>query len=90
MAEDLIVVIVLHIIGDTFGKDDFQPFLLRSALVNDREVNDIILRVNSTGVSVLIEVAILLRHFLQFRDGVDDFDSLGSHPILEEILNVQF
>lgn len=54
MAEDLIVVIVLHIIGDTFGKDDFQPFLLRSALVNDREVNDIILRVNSTGVSVLI------------------------------------
>lgn len=58
--------------------------------MNDREVNDIILRVNRAGVTVLVEVAVLPRHFFEFRDGVDDFDSLGSHSVLEKILNVKF
>lgn len=89
MAEDFIVVIVLYIVCDTFGKNDFQPLLLMGTLVNHRKVNNLILRVNSADVSVLIEIAILFGNFLQFRDGTNDLDSLGSHSVLKEILNMQ-
>lgn len=30
------------------------------------------------------------RNFLELRDGFDDFDGFGSHPVLEEILDVKF